>query len=161
MKNICIILLCLVSVISSQEKQSSSEWQTYTSRGLFDHRSGLTIYSVSAIKKIRDNSEFFASAGTIGFINSVTSGVRFNQERSGTYYDRMYLVTSARIMAFSHRELTLENLRFVPTIGIGLEKDLSERSAINVGIFSGLEYHDDERGVSTYTTPTISYITRW
>lgn len=161
MKNICIILLCLVSVISSQEKQSSSEWQTYTSRGLFDHRSGLTIYSVSAIKKIQDNSEFFASAGTIGFINSVTSGVRFNQERSGTYYDRTYLVTSARIMAFSHRELTLENLRFVPTIGIGLEKDLSERSAINVGIFSGFEYHDDERGVSTYTTPTISYITRW
>ena len=76
MKNICIILLCLVGAISSQEKQSSSAWQTYTSRGLFDHRSGLTIYSVSATKNIRDNSEFFASAGTIGFINSIASGVR-------------------------------------------------------------------------------------
>ena len=161
MKNICIILLCLVGAISSQEKQSSSAWQTYTSRGLFDHRSGLTIYSVSATKNIRDNSEFFASAGTIGFINSVASGVRFNKERSGTYYDRTYLVTSARIMAFSHRELILENLRLVPTIGIGLEKDLSERSAINIGIFSGLEYYNDERGVSTYTMPMISYITRW
>ena len=26
---------------------------------------------------------------------------------------------------------------------------------------SGLEYYDDERGVSTYTMPMISYITRW
>ena len=161
MKNISIILLCLVGVISSQEKQSSSAWQTYTSRGLFDHRSGLTIYSVSATKNILNNSEFFASGGTIGIINSVALGMRFNQERSSTYYDRKYVFTSARIMALSHRELTLENLRFVPTVGIGLEKDLSERSAINIGIFSGLEYYDDERGVSTFTMPTISYITRW
>ncbi len=64
-------------------------------------------------------------------------------------------------MAFAHRDLTLENLRFVPTFGIGLEKDLSERSSINIGIFSGLEYYSDERGVSAFTMPTVSYITRW
>tara|TARA_B100001996_G_scaffold191835_2_gene146819 strand:+ start:6815 stop:7300 length:486 start_codon:yes stop_codon:yes gene_type:complete len=161
MKKFFVISFCLMGIIFSQEKQSNSSWQTYSSRGLFDHRSGLAIYSVSNTKKILNNSEFFASLGTMGFINSVASGIRFNQKRSNKNFDRSYFVVSARIMAFAHRDLTLENLRFVPTFGIGLEKDLSERSSINIGIFSGLEYYSDERGVSAFTMPTVSYITRW
>jgi len=160
-KNLCLISLFLIGTIFSQQKQSASPWQAYTSLGLFDHRSGLAFYSISLAKEIQDGREFFASAGTMAFINSIASGVRFNQERTSRYFDRTYFVTSARIMAFAHRDLAIENLRFVPTLAIGFEKDISERSSVNVGIFSGLEYYGDERGVSTFTMPTISYITRW
>jgi len=156
-KNICIILLCLVGVISSQEKQSSSAWQTYTSRGLFDHRSGMTLYSISKTKKLSGNREIFGSVGSVLFIQSVASGMRFNFKSGFAYFDRSYAVVSLRVLSLP-TQTSNSNLRPVPTVAFGYEKVLSDRSSVNVGGYIGFS---DDGGSDPFIMPTISYITRW
>lgn len=157
MKNICIILLCLVGVISSQEKQSSSEWQTYTSRGLFDHRSGMTLYSISKTKKLSGDREIFGSVGSVLFIQSVAAGMRFNFKSGFAYFDRSYAVVSLRVLSLP-TQTSNSNLRPVPTVAFGYEKVLSDRSSVNVGGYIGFS---DDGGSDPFIMPTISYITRW
>ena len=157
MKNICIILLCLVDVISSQEKQSSSEWQTYTSRGLFDHRSGMTLYSISKTEKLSGDREIFGSVGSVLFIQSVAAGMRFNFKSRFAYFDRSYAVVSLRVLSLP-TQTSNSNLRPVPTVAFGYEKVLSDRSSVNVGGYIGFS---DDGGSDPFIMPTISYITRW
>ena len=147
----------MVGVISSQEKQSSSAWQTYTSRGLFDHRSGMTLYSISKTKKLSGNREIFGSVGSVLFIQSVAAGMRFNFKSGFAYFNRSYAVVSLRVLSLP-TQTSNSNLRPVPTVAFGYEKVLSDRSSVNVGGYIGFS---DDGGSDPFIMPTISYITRW
>ena len=156
-----ISLFLLTTLALCQKAEPELKWQTYTSRGLFDHRTGLTFYIVSKTKKVMNNGEFFAGIGTMFAINSIATGMKFHIDKSSRFYDNMYALAGMRVMAFSHRDLTLENARFVPTVALGIEKKLWDKSYINIGLFTSIEYYGDERGTSALTFPSISYITRW
>jgi len=156
MKNFGVILYCSLGLIFAQEKKINSDWETYSSLGLFDHRSGMTFYSVSKTKSLSSNREIFGSIGSILFIQSVAAGMRFNFKSRFTYFNRSYAVVSLRVLSLP-TQTSNSNLRPVPTVAFGYEKVLSDKSSINVGAYIGFS---DDGGSSPFIMPTISYIRR-
>ena len=156
MKIFLIVYFCLIGTLFAQEKQPASEWQTYSSRGLFDHRSGMTLYSVSKTKALSSNREIFGSVGSILFIQSVAAGIRFNYSSNLAYFNKRYALISMRVLSLP-TQTSNSNFRPVPTLAFGYEKQLSAKSSLNVGMYVGFS---DDGGQRPFVMPTISYITR-
>lgn len=156
MKNFMIMLCCFVGLVIAQEKKINSDWQTYSSLGLFDHRSGMTFYSLSKTKSLSNDREIFGSVGSVLFIQSVAAGMRFNFKSRFTYFNRSYAVVSLRVLSLP-TQTSNSNFRPVPTVAFGYEKVLSDKSSINVGAYIGFS---DDGGSSPFVMPTISYIRR-
>ena len=157
MKCLSMILYCFVGLAFAQDEKIGSSWETYSSRGLFDHRSGMTLYSISKTKKLSGNREIFGSVGSVLFIQSVAAGMRFNFKSGFAYFNRSYAVVSLRVLSLP-TQTSNSNLRPVPTVAFDYEKVLSDRSSVNVGGYIGFS---DDGGSDPFIMPTISYITRW
>ena len=53
------------------------------------------------------------------------------------------------------------NVSPVDSVSLGLEKELSERTSLHMGLLIGGSMSGKGSGIDTYTVPTLSYVKRW
>ena len=161
MKRIAFIILLSLPVAQGQLIKLLPNWTAYSSKGLFDHRGGFSFYSVSKVRPLSEKRQLHLSAGSSLFIHSVTAGMRYDFDSPLGFFNRSYAVTSIALWALPTQTSESMNLRPVAISSLGLEKDLSEKTSLHMGILIGGSISGKSSGIDIYTVPTFSYVKRW
>ena len=161
MKRIVFIILLSLPVAQGQLIKLLPSWTTYSSKGLFDHRGGFSLYSISKVRPLSERRQIHLSAGSSLFIHSVTAGMRYDFDSLLGFFNRSYAVTSIALWALPTQTSESMNLRPVAIFSLGLEKDLSEKTSLHMGILIGGSISGKGSGIDIYTVPTFSYVKRW
>ena len=161
MKKIVFFLCVFFTPAKSQLIKELPSWTTYSSKGLCDHRGGFSIYSVSKVNTLKQNRQIHLSIGSSLFVHTLAGGVKFNFDSPFKFFSRSYVVTSFAMWALPTQTSESMNLRVVPTISLGVEKDLSDKSSVSIGLLLGGSASSGDTSVDTYFSPSLSYIKRW
>ena len=161
MKRIAFIILLSLPVAQGQLIKLLPNWTTYSSKGLFDHRGGFSLYSVSKVRPLSEKRQLHLSAGSSLFIHSVTAGMRYDFDSPLGFFNRSYALTSIALWALPTQTSESMNLRPVAMVSLGIEKDLSEKTSLHMGLLIGGSISGKSSGIDIYTFPTFSYVKRW
>ena len=161
MKRIIFIMVLSLPLAHGQLIKLLPSWTTYSSKGLFDHRGGFSFYSVSKVRSLSEKRQLHLSVGSSLFIHSVTAGMRNDFDSPLSFFNRSYVVTSLALWALPTQTSESMNLRPVASVSLGLEKDLSEKTSLHMGLLIGGSMSGKGSGVDIYPVPTLSYVKRW
>ena len=87
--------------------------------------------------------------------------MRYDFDSPLEFFNRSYAVTSLALWALPTQTSESMNLRPVAMVSWGLEKDLSEKTSIHMGLLIGGSISGKGSGVAIYPAPPLSYVKRW
>ena len=148
-KLIIIFSILLTAIIGQTEKPKH-----YRSIGFLDHKTGLSLLGYARTLKIHNNNEFFVGIGTLIAANTISLGwkysflnkpVKLNPDTgdpivgfSTGLIDDYYVVASIQSVAGMGGSI------IAPFFSGGIEKRLTKKIYINVGVNSIFRYYGSE-----------------
>ena len=108
MKRIILIMVLSMPVAQGQLIKVLPSWTTYSSKGLFDHRGGLSLYSVSKVKSLSEKRQLHLSAGSSLFIHSFSAGMRSDFDSPLSFFQSFVCRDLACLMGTTNPDLRID-----------------------------------------------------
>jgi len=154
-------IIVMISFLIGQEKPIQKEKslikpKNHFSRGLFDHKTGVTFLGYSRTLLNVNEHEIFIGLGTGMIANVFSAGIKFQLIERPFVFDKGYGVISIyRAAGMGKNVLTL------PSGSLGFQKNFSNNSIWNIGINIAIRTYSDERNADFLVLPHISLSKRW
>jgi len=151
-----VISFGVAQEVSLEKEKALEQPKNYLSRGLFDHKTGITFIGYSRTLLNIKQHELFIGLGT-GFIANIFSvGVKFKLIDRPFIFDKAYGVVSLyRAAGMGKNILTL------PSGSLGFQKNFSNNSILNIGFNITIRTYSDDRPTDFLGFPHVSLSKRW
>jgi len=154
-----LIFLFLVSnwaVGQNSDFKPVTKERNYYSRGVFDHKTGITFVGYSRTLAYIKNHEFFVGLGTMIAMHTISTGVKLNLNYKPLFFDTAYAVFSIYRVAGMGK-----NILNMPASGFGFQKKIFANSTLNIGLSVTVRTYSNERPSKISTWPQISLSKTW
>lgn len=164
-------ILILLSIAFSQGVKSDTLTQAYTytnkiniysTYGLFDYRTGWSLYGRSITYPLRKDHEIFAAIGTSLFLHTLSVGSKFNLNFQPSFFDNTYAAISIRAITFSSQTRDVGDVwRVSPSLSAGIEKNIFTSSFLALGFNAYIDLDRNNNLDEIFFLPTINVSRRW
>jgi hypothetical protein len=153
---ILLLLVCNSVIGQSSDFKPVTKQPNYYSRGLFDHKTGITFVGYSRTLAYIKNHEFFIGFGTMIAMHTLSTGIKLNSNYKPPFFDTAYAVFSIYRVAGMGK-----NILNMPASGFGFQKKIFANSTLNIGLSVTVRTYSNERPSKISTWPQISLSKTW
>ena len=153
---ILLLLVCNSVIGQSSDFKPVTKQPNYYSRGLFDHKTGITFVGYSRTLAYIKNHEFFIGFGTMIAMHTLSTGVKLNSNYKPPFFDSAYAVFSIYRVAGMGK-----NILNMPASAFGFQKKIFTNSTLNFGLSVTVRTYSNNRPSKINTWPQISISKAW
>ena len=153
---ILLLLVCNLVIGQSSDFKPVTKQPNYYSRGLFDHKTGITFVGYSRTLAYIKNHEFFIGFGTMIAMHTLSTGIKLNSIYKPPFFVSAYAVFSIYRVAGMGK-----NILNMPTGAFGFQKKIFTNSTLNFGLSVTVRTYSNDRPSKINTWPQISISKTW
>ena len=153
---ILLLLVCNSVIGQSSDFKPVTKQPNYYSRGLFDHKTGITFVGYSRTLAYIKNHEFFIGFGTMIAMHTLSTGIKLNSNYKPPFFDSAYAVFSIYRVAGMGK-----NILNMPAGAFGFQKKIFTNSTLNFGLSVTVRTYSNDRPSKINTWPQISISKTW
>ena len=151
-----LIIVCSFAIGQNSDLKPPIKQRNYSSRGLFDHKTGITFLGYSRTLAYIKNHEFYVGIGTMIAMHTLSTGIKLNLSYKPPFFDNAYAVFSIYRVAGMG-----ENILNMPAGAFGFQKKIFTNSTLNFGLSITVRTYSNDRPSKINTWPQISLSKTW
>lgn len=151
-----LIIVCSFAIGQNSDLKPPIKQRNYSSRGLFDHKTGITFLGYSRTLAYIKNHEFYVGIGTMIAMHTLSTGIKLNLSYKPPFFDNAYAVFSIYRVASMGK-----NILNMPAGAFGFQKKIFTNSTLNFGLSITVRTYSNDRPSKINTWPQISLSKTW
>ena len=151
-----LIIVCSFAIGQNSDLKPPIKQRNYSSRGLFDHKTGITFLGYSRTLAYIKNHEFYVGIGTMIATHTLSTGIKLNLSYKPPFFDNAYAVFSIYRVAGMGK-----NILNMPAGAFGFQKKIFTNSTLNFGLSITVRTYSNDRPSKINTWPQISLSKTW
>jgi len=151
-----LIIVCSFAIGQNSDLKPPIKQRNYSSRGLFDHKTGITFLGYSRTLAYIKNHEFYVGIGTMIAMHTLSTGIKLNLSYKPPFFDNAYAVFSIYRVAGMGK-----NILNMPAGAFGFQKKIFTNSTLNFGLSITVRTYSNNRPSKINTRPQISLSKTW
>lgn len=151
-----LIIVCSFAIGQNSDLKPPIKQRNYSSRGLFDHKTGITFLGYSRTLAYIKNHEFYVGIGTMIAMHTLSTGIKLNLSYKPPFFDNAYAVFSIYRVAGMGK-----NILNMPAGAFGFQKKIFTNSTLNFGLSITVRTYSNNRPSKINTWPQISLSKTW